>query len=406
MKPVLSQGWTWNPHGAPSVAAGILVINVGAQIIAIQPVWVQALTQFAGLSAPAAGYATSMEMQGIALATLALAILVGRIPWRVAFAVALSLIVAGNAMSILAAHDPGLLRLVRFCTGIGAGTCVSLGFTTLGRTARPDRNFGLCITVTLTYAAIVMNAAPALLGRFGLPGLCTLMGSLAVLGLVAVPLLPPSGRAADDAGSAAVDPGLLPRLSGLAAMFAYFLAQGVFWTYAALIGTTGGLSEQAVASHLAISQFAGVGGALACVILGARWGRALPLTAGILMGVLPLIVLVTGFTSAVFGAAMLVYQFGWNMTHPYLLAVISRFCGTGRHVTYAVVMHKLGLAAGPALAAAVLEHNSFHEVLLVSAAAFVASLLLILWPARRQAELERRTAAAEPVNAVAGGDRR
>jgi predicted MFS family arabinose efflux permease len=379
------------------------VINVGAQIIAIQPVWVQALTQFAGLSAPAAGYATSIEMQGIALATIALAILVGRIPWRVAFAVALSLIVLGNALSILAAHDPDLLRPVRFLTGIGAGTCVSLGFTTLGRTAKPDRNFGLCITATLIYAATVMNAAPALLERFGLAGLCMLMGSLAVLGLVAVPLLPRSSEAADDAGSAAVDPGLLRRLSGLAAMFAYFLAQGVFWTYAALVGTTGGLSDQAVASQLAVSQFAGIGGALVCVIIGARWGRSLPLTVGILMGVLPVIVLSTGFTSAVFGAAMLVYQFGWNMTHPYLLAVISRFCGTGRHVTYAVVMHKLGLAVGPALAAAVLERSGFHEVLMVSAAAFLASLLLVLWPVRRQAQLEGRAAASNPTTADARG---
>ncbi len=60
----------------------------------------------------------------------------------------------------------------------------------------------------------------------------------------------------------------------LAAMFAYFLAQGVVWAYLFLIGISGGLTEQQVANGLTVSQFAGIAGALGAALSAGRYGRA------------------------------------------------------------------------------------------------------------------------------------
>jgi MFS family permease len=176
-------------------------------------------------------------------------------------------------------------------------------------------------------------------------------------------------------------------------MFAYFLAQGVIWTYLFRIAIDGGLTEPQAAFGLTIAQFAGILGALIPTIVGARFGRTVMLAIAISAGVVPLLYFLFGTITALsYAIAVCIYNFGFNKTHPYLLATMASFDGSGRVVTYAVALQTLGLAVGPAVGAWLLGGNTFAAVHWFGIAAFVTSLALILVPALHQSTQARAAA--------------
>jgi predicted MFS family arabinose efflux permease len=110
------------------------------------------------------------------------------------------------------------------------------------------------------------------------------------------------------------------------------------------------------------------------------------LAIAIAAGIMPLLFFLYGTITAIsYAIAVCVYNFGFNKTHPYLLATMASFDGSGRVVTFAVAMQTLGLAIGPAIGAALLVGNSFVVIQWFGIAAFAASFALILIPARYHA---------------------
>ncbi|MEX2495136.1 MAG: MFS transporter, partial [Woeseia sp.] len=140
------------------------------------------------------------------------------------------------------------------------------------------------------------------------------------------------------------------------------------------------LGEQQVANGLTMSQFAGIAGAFLAAVIGKRYGRSLPLTVGILGGALCLYFLVGELEFLIFALAVSLYNFAWNLTHPYLLAAMASFDRRGRVVVYAVAMQMVGLAIGPSLAAFVIESGHYVRVNVLGAALFVLSLAFVLPP--------------------------
>ena len=95
----------------------------------------------------------------------------------------------------------------------------------------------------------------------------------------------------------------------------------------------------------------------------------------------------------VFALAVGVYNFLWNLTHPFLLGAMASFDRHGRVVVYAVAMQMVGLAVGPYLAATVISEGVYINVNRVGAGLFLASWLLILPPVLAQARQWRAVAA-------------
>jgi hypothetical protein len=179
------------------------------------------------------------------------------------------------------------------------------------------------------------------------------------------------------------------RVLAVAAMFTYFFAQGVIWAYLFLIGLNGGVSEQSVANGLMLSQFLGIAGAFVAATAAHRYGRILPLFLGIIGGAAVLGALFGSFSALVYAVTVCVYNFAWNLTHPYLLAAMASFDRHGRVVVHAVAAQMLGLAVGPAFAASLLSDGDYARVIWAGIGLFALSYLLILVPllAHRKARL-------------------
>ncbi|MDH5346092.1 MAG: MFS transporter [Gammaproteobacteria bacterium] len=356
-----------------------LIGVIAPEVFIVQPGFVQGLVEYLGFDDQGAGKVVSAEMWGLAATTILMTFIAHRVNWRgVVFGSLVVMFIANVACTLTT--DVGTFVVLRFIAGLGAGSLVSLSFAAVGLTQNPDRNFGLLIMWVLTYGAVVLWAMPTAYDAFGFNGVIWFFALFPLAGLLFVRNLPVSGEAGAQVEADAVN--LSPPMKAMAlfAMLAYFMAQGVVWAYLFLIGLAGGISEQAVANGLMLSQFAGIAGALLAAVIAHRYGRSLPLTIGILGGALCLSYLVGRFDFLVFALAVGVYNFFWNMTHPFLLGAMASFDRQGRVVVHAVAMQMLGLAIGPYLAATVITEGDYLNVNRAGAALFVISWLLVLPP--------------------------
>jgi predicted MFS family arabinose efflux permease len=363
---------------------------IGASVFIVQPGFVQGLVESYGFTEQQAGYVASAEIWGIALTTVALALGLHNLSWQRTLKISLGLFIGGNLASLYG-DDLGLFSAMRFIAGLGSGGLVGLTFTIVGLTRLPDRNFGFLIMGVLTYGALGLWAMPLALELAGIQGVIVFFAVFGATGWFALPALPDSGEEHLQVEADAIDLATSFRIFAILAMFTYFFAQGVIWAYLFLIGLDGGLSGQSVANGLMVSQFLGIAGALLAAMLGNRFGRILPLAIGILGGAAVLGALFGQFTAVVYGLTVCVYNFAWNLTHPFLLAAMASFDQHGRVVVYAVAAQMLGLAVGPAFAATLLEDSNYGPVIWAGISLFVISWLLILVPlVKHRQQLQQR----------------
>lgn len=379
---------------AKLLAAAILLGVIGPEVFIVQPGFVQGLVEHLGFDDRGAGYTASAEMFGIAAVTVALTFFAHRLDWRRLLGASLAVMFAANVTCTFI-HDLETFAVVRFLAGVGAGGVISLSFTVIGLTPRPDRNFGLLIMWVLTYGALGLFVMPSALDAVGIAGVLWFFALFPLLALPFLRHLPRTGEAAAQVERDAVDLGTPLKSCALLAMFVYFLAQGAVWAYLFLIGERHvGLGEQQVASGLMISQVAGIGGAIAAVLLAHRLSRAVALAVGIAAGAVVLEPLVGRLSSVAFALAVSVYNFAWNFTQPIQLGAMASFDRRGRVVVYAVAAQMCGLAVGPFLAATVIEDGNLVPVIWLGIGLFACSLVLFLPPVLKQA---RRSHGAVPI---------
>jgi predicted MFS family arabinose efflux permease len=372
-----------------SLLAAIYISVIGASVFIVQPGFVQGLVEFYHFTEQQAGYIASTEVWGIALTTVLLAVGGHALSWQGIFKASLLLFIGGNLAS-LASDELMVFGALRFLTGIGSGGLIALTFTIIGLTRLPDRNFGYLIMGVLTYGALGLWAMPVAFEMIGIKGVIVFFALFGASGWLGLPYLPDSGEEHLQIEADAIDLARTYRILAIVAMFTYFFAQGVIWSYLFLIGLNGGLEVQSVANGLMLSQFMGIAGAFLAAMLGNRYGRIMPLAIGILGGAAILGVLFGQFTAAVYALTVCIYNFAWNMTHPFLLAAMASFDQHGRVVVYAVAAQMLGLAVGPAFAASLLSDSNYAPVIWAGIGLFVLSWIFILLPLmkhRRQLQL-------------------
>ena len=369
-----------------SLFSAILMAVIGPEVFIVQPGFVLGMVEYMGFDEKVAGDIASAEMWGIAITTLLMTFTAHRFNWRHVIFYSLLIMIIGNVASIFVSSAL-YFGLWRFVVGLGAGGLVSLSFTIVGLTDKPDRNFGYMIMWVLVYGAVVLLAMPTAYQLVGMEGVLIFLALLPAFGLIFVRYLPTCGEEHVQIEADAVNLPLIYKVTALLAMFLYFLAQGVVWAYLFLVGITGGGSEQEIANGLTASQFLGVAGAFTAAMIGSRWGRSVPVSLGILGTFIPLFWLFGSMGALVYGIAVCVYNYFWNLSHPFMLAAMASFDRTGRTVTYAVAAQMLGLAIGPWVAARVFTKGDFSNVIWLGIVLFTASLIFFIPPIRKHKTL-------------------
>ena len=368
-----------NVNGWPAIVSAVVLGTIGVLSFIIQPGVVQGYVEHLHVSDARAIDLVGLEMLGVALATVFMALIGTRIDWRVITAAGLLIAAAGDASSAGATHGDlfGWLRLI---AGFGEGIIISISFTFVGITAKAERNVALYLVLLLTDGAFGLWYLPVILNRIDIAGLFTVFAGLSVVALITVPFVPHGYGAGSGAR-----PGVrqLPNAMlavALAAVLAYNVAQGIAWAVLFLVGTSAGLAEQSVANALFASQALAVGGALASVFLAERLHRDVAIAGGILGGAASIALLLGTPGLVLFTVGVCGFNILWNFVLPFILGRIGDFDASGRMMSFAVAMQMIGLGGGPLIAAPLIDGKSFRVVELVCIALFVVSFALLRIP--------------------------
>ena len=162
----------------------------------------------------------------------------------------------------------------------------------------------------------------------------------------------------------------------------FWAEQNALYAYVERIGNASGLSAQFIGFSLGLANLTGFVGASLVASIGSRFGRFLPLVISTLVQLGCLWALSGYVSSTAYMAAMTCISLAWNVVNPFQLGILAGVDRGGRALALAATVVGVGLAIGPAMAAAVLNDGGYESILWLAGALAVISLLLAL-PALR-----------------------
>lgn len=371
-------------NSASSIAAVVWLGTVAVLSFIVQPGLVQGFVVELGYTEAEANDLVFIELAGIAVTAIAMSFLSQLGRWRVLIALALILCAVGNTVSASMAADPMILKMARFFTGTGEGVLVSLTFTAIGLTQKPDRNYAIYLIPLLTYGALVLWQMPLLFSTIGLNGIFFAWAVIALASLAVVKFLPNSADVQIKPSPTAAAIPISMIIIALLAFFVYNIGISTAWANLFRIGVHINPDPQAVADALLLCQFIAIIGAMSALALANRFNRNILLLGGILGSAfsMGLLLMDTHFTT--FVLAICLFNFLWNFALPFILSAIVDMEESGKVMPFAIKFQMVGFASGPFMVARILEDGGDYQTIewvmvglfLTSAALFLIPLLM------------------------------
>jgi len=362
--------------------SAILVGLVGALVIFITPGFLAVVAQKTGFDNDELGYLAALDINAMAvtvgLSTFALA----RVPWRIAVALGLALIIVGNLLTAAVVSFPAMAA-ARIVAGAGEGVAIGFAFAALGRASNPDRAFSIYLVVGALLSSAFLYALPAIQAAVTPSALFLIVAALNALVMLSLFAFPDGSKDEPDifAGAGKLD---MRYASGaLLGVFLLFFAMGGMWSYSERIGMASLLSADVIAKGLSIGTIAGVVGAGLAGVLPRRWGRSWPLVVTAITGVASFLMYRGQVVPNNFIVATVLMMFSWNFAQPLLSGICSEACGRGRVVCAMGSIQTFGTGLGPAAAAATLVTGSFSVMIYSAAVVLALSVAVTIFTIRR-----------------------
>jgi MFS transporter, DHA1 family, inner membrane transport protein len=370
--------------GTRAIVAMVVLYVLGGSVFAVLPLLVGATVELLGFSAKQAGLIGGADMFGATLSALCVSFIVPRGRWRLFVYSGLLLLALANALSGLAHHFSALL-LGRLLGGLGEGVVLTIATVCIAETRNPDRVYGFAAGGLVAYGSPALYLMPSLLSAHGLRGVFWLLAALTAVAIPLVRYMPDRARLSETSQATVGTGGIsTPSVIGLGGVFAYFLAQGGVWAYLDRIGAAHHIDAAKVGTALALSAIAGLLGALLASWLDIRYGRLRPLFCAACGTAVALLILNESAAFAVFVCMTALNNFCWNLSIPYQLGALAEIDPTRRTVALSGVLSNAGLAAGPAVAAAIISEHGLQNVSWMGMSFTGLSLLLFAWILMRQ----------------------
>lgn len=399
------------------IAAGL----AGVMADLLSPLYATSFHSGFGLSNTQAGFLVTAALGTMGVVELTLAHSIGhRNLKRVA---TYGIVIASVALIYISdVSDSGFWSLLvgMIALGLGCGLSFVAGNAALSFATDSQRAFGLLTTWYMIFVFVMMSTNPFLRQIYPIVLPYAAMVAVQVVCLALIWWKMPDTRviaAQRTAAARAVqqrDPGVgaelnrdapqlnlfgpLPLLLGLAVTLSQFAVAGL-WTFAQELGTTAGLSAEATASFLGLSQLVGLLGTMAPWLLG-RWvGRGALGAAGLLLAGIGIMVVPLVHSPTAYIVGNLAINLGYWVTLPLSLSVAADLDrNSGRLVAFMLGMSSIGLALGPSLAGPLLGGADTTLGGWVFGLIGLAAVPLIIAPARaadRAARAHRDEEAAE-----------
>ena len=363
----------------PATVMAVVVFGAIATLsLGAEPVIAEQLERELHLPSHVAGLLLATEFLAVMFAALPAALLCRMAsPRRVAVFSALAFLVA-NLGSGLDAIVP-MLFVWRALSGLAGGALLVTVLATAARCENPERVYAIWVTGQTLAGAAALYLLPGLFRAHGLKMLYLLMALGTLLALSLLRALWP--QPAPPAAARLAEPGRRGEtLSALCVLALFYSAVSGAWAFAADRGAASGLVSTHVTAWLAVSNLAGIGGALLAAWIGRSRARTLLIVTGhgLLAIVLGLFAVANSALS--FSIFVLLLQFTWSFTAPFLLAQAAAVGQPDETMGAASCCMGAGLAVGPILTGVLLERPGGYAFAAAgSGMLLTAALLLVSW---------------------------
>ncbi len=370
------------PDGLVAAAFLAFLATAGLFYVNIMSAIVDGLVSGLGFTDAQAGQVAAVNTYGAAIGAAIAIYSIARIPWRRMSLACLLILLAIDLLSPWAASPEAMIAL-RALHGLVGGLLVGTGMGVIGRTANPDRSFGMLLFVQFGLGGLGVLLLPRLVPLFGVAPLFLSLALFSLVTLMMLPFLPdypPRQVPAPKAGTGTVN--WTPLVLAVAALFLFQAANMALLAYIFRLGIESGLSRDLTSGALGLATWVALAGPLLVMVLGRRHGRFGLLFIGMLLTLCGNALFHWSEQGAIYLLANCATGITWGLVVPYLFGMASEFDGTGRTAAGAGVVSKLGLASGPLVASFILGSGAGFSVLINAAlGALVLAMLLMLPPA-------------------------
>ena len=372
--------------------ASILVATFAFAMTGVQPIFVGLLADKIGLDVDSIALLLGAEQFGLVVgATLGFGRLRHyRLTRWVFFAGTLAAI--ASAATAVADTLPVLMAL-RFVVGMAVGAAYTVAVFALGRSAKPDRAFGLILFAQTLLWALYAPVLPLLAARLGAAGailstsLWFLLVALCALGL---PRRDHPDAVAETGRVAAIRAANRPAWFSLAGMFLLQVSIYAQWGFLERVGKDAGMTPETVGWAFGIGLLGGLPGGMLSALIADRYGHRWPIAIGTVMVIAANLIFAVAPSPAMnFLLAVFLLNFGWVVALAYYMGFIALSDRNGSATRLISMAQTLGTAFGPAAVAFLVSGDDLKPIFLLSSTAAGAGVLLVIWALAQ----EKRTSA-------------
>ncbi len=367
-----------------SLVAACSLGTSGVKIFAVLPLLLGVIAQHLSLDESQAGMVASLYYGAYFLATLTSFIWIRRLSWRTLAILGSALIVVGLVSSAMFNHSFEGVVSGLMISGLGAAIVYALSVTLVSDMQDKDRRFAIKLIPEQVIPALLLLLLPALvIEPFGLQGmLLALAATICLLSLLSAKT--PSVGLDHKPEQAQLNKPFNKALVfvGLGALVVFFAGFAAIWAFTEIL-------VHDVLDSVLVGQLLGLGlvssalGPFVAAILADRWGRNLPIIAGVVLTLLSMILLVGQINAIKFAVFMAVFPAAYYFTLSYLFGIISDADVSGRNASLIASALALGAAAGPGIFGLILEGSGNNAAYVFAGVLILLGGAVFIWLERR-----------------------
>ena len=367
-------------RGLISVVAASLIGAICNLILNTMPAYLAVLARERGLTESQSGLSAMADVGGLAIGTIACAMLpwlIERLNWRRTVFCGMVLMVVGNLLS-MSTTSLAPFMVVRVLAGIGAGIGIAIVYATFaeGDSARELSFFN---AGQLGIGAAAIPVFSSLAQAYGLSGLYVAFAGAAVMALLLSFLIPRNPSVNASHTTHAVQ--LTAKVSAegwvaITSVFFFFVAVGAIYSYLGYMGVAWGLSEATVESDISIMLFVSMGAAILVAAAGSRFGIGKPLLLGFAGLIASIVLFLVYKPSSGYLASGVLFGISMNFIMPFHFAAVNKVDGSSSAAMLVSSATLVGFAVGPAIAGYLVTPD-FGLINMLGIAACLAALVLI-----------------------------
>jgi predicted MFS family arabinose efflux permease len=365
------------------------------------PLWIGALMQHYGYSAPRAGITVTLFLLSVVLSSLLSAPRFNRLPRRAATTAGFTLAALAFALAGQLPVDVSsfqTLALLHAAAGFGVGCALSFTHGSIGRSANPHRLFALVNVVLGIFAVAFLGGVPQLIQRSGAQVFFIALASTMAIAAAVTALAFPS--VADEAprhAAPAVQTSI-PRAAWfvIGVVMCLTLNQAMVFSFVERIGAARGFGVDKVNAVLIALGLVNLLPGLLAALLQSKWSPVAVGIGGPVGQALLALVMSSTLVFLPYAVAAALYVSMVIFTHTFLFGLLSRLDPSGRAVAATPAMMMIGSCIGPALGGGLVAGVGYPGL---GWAASVVSLLAVALMLKVRRELGSTGPALSPAHA-------